>query len=94
MILFANDSGLAFRNKDVNELEISWIEILSSCVAGLLTTNWAFNFEILYFFTSKHEIKRAGCLKTCNNGISIKQIFKVSYLGCDLDENRSVNSWP
>ena len=91
----AEDSCLVFQRKDVIEIEKQLNrDFTNTCewfVDDRLSIHFGEDTKSL-LFASKHKIKKVPKLKINYKNIQMKQLSKVTYLGCILDETISGES--
>ena len=96
LFLYADNSALTFRHKDVHKIEHELNkDLANSCewfINNKLSIHLGEDKTKCIFFGSKLKLKNAGKLNITYNGIEIKQHSKGTYLGCLLDETMSGKS--
>ena len=90
LFLYADDSGLTFQHKDVHTIEHQlnkdFTNLCEWFVDNKLSIHLGEDKTKCILFGLKLKLENAGKLNTMYNGIKIKQYFKVTHLGCFLDE--------
>ena len=90
LLLCAEDSALTFQHKDVHKIEHQlnkdFVNLCEWFLDNKLSIHLGEDKAKCILFGSKLKLKKAGKLNITYNGIKIKQYFKVTYLGCLLDE--------
>ena len=90
LFLYVGDSGLTFQHKDVHTIEHQlnkdFANLCEWFVDNKLSIHLGEEKTKRILFGSKVKLKNPGKLNIMDNGIEIKQYFKVTYLGCLLDE--------
>ena len=96
LFLYADDSGLTFQHKDIHTIEHhlnkDFANLCEWFVHNKLSIHLGEEQTKCILFGSKLKLKNAGKLNIMYNGIEIKQYFKITYLGCLLDETISRKS--
>ena len=89
--LYADDSALFFAHKDASVIAERLSTELSNCKKWLVDNKLSLHVgktECL-LFGSKNRLKRAGDFRVFCEGMAVKRVFHVKYLGCYLDDNLS-----
>ena len=93
LFLYADDSGLAFQHKNINEinqkLNKDFHNLCLWFVDNKLSIHFGEDKTKCILFGSKRKIKNAGKLEISFNNIEIKQYSSLTYLGCILDDTMS-----
>ena len=96
LFLYADDFALTFQHKDVHKIEHQlnkeFVNLFEWFLDNKLSIHLGEDKAKCILFGSKLKFKKAGKLNITYNGIKIKQYFKVTYLGCLLDETMSGES--
>ena len=96
LLLYADDTCLTFRHKDITEIETVLNKNYSMLCDWFVDNKWSIHFgqdkTKSIFFGSKHKIKNSKPLTIQYNDTQIKQYSKVTYLGCIFDETLSGKS--
>ena len=93
LFLYADDSGLAFQDKDINKINQQLNKDFHNICNWFLDNKLSIHFgeakTKCILFGSKRKIKLAGKLDISYNNIDIKQHSSRTYLGCILDDTMS-----
>ena len=96
LVLYADDTCLVFRHKDIKTVEEHLNQDFSTLADWFIDNKLSVHFgedktkSIL--FSSKHRLKSIGQIDISYKDVKIKQHSKVTYLGCALDECLTVES--
>jgi len=96
LLLYADDSGLVFQDKDVKKIEYQLTQNFSNVCDWFVDNKLSIHFgedktkSIL--FSPLNKSKKVDKLNISYGDIKIKQYSKVTYLGCILDESLSEES--
>ena len=93
IFLYADDTCLLYQHKDLDqinkELPQNFFDIFDWFVNNKLSIHFGEDKTTFIFFYTKNKTKKIGTLEIKCGNINIKQYTKVTYLGCELDENMS-----
>ena len=93
LFLYADDPCLLYQHKDLDriskELTKNFCNICDWFVDNKLSIHFGKDKTKSILFSTKNKKKRIGTLEIKYGNINIKQYSKVTYLGCELDENLS-----
>ena len=93
LFLYADDTCLLYQHKDLDpinkELTKAFCNICNWFVDSKLLFHFGEDKTKSILFSTKNKRKKAGALQIKYGNINIKQYSKVTYLGCELDENLS-----
>ena len=96
LFFYANDTCLVFQSKNVKDIEKPLNEdiahICDSFVDNKLSIHFGEDKTKSILFTSKSKIKKLQKLEIIYTNIQIKQLSRVTYLGCILEETVSGES--
>jgi len=96
LLLYPDDSGLVFQDKDVKKIEYQLTQNFSNVCDWFVDNKLSIHFgedktkSIL--FSPLNKSKKVDKLNISYGDIKIKQYSKVTYLGCILDESLSGES--
>ena len=97
LFLYADDSCVVFQHKDINEIENQLnVDISKVCdwfVDNKLSIHFGEDKTESILFASKFKKKNIKKLHIKYGDIQIKQLSKVNYLGCLMDETMSGGSY-
>ena len=93
LFLYADDTWLLYQHKDLEqinkELTKNYCNICDWFVDNRLSIHFGGDKTKSILFSTKNKKKKIGILEIKYGNINIKQYSKVTYLGCELDENLS-----
>ena len=93
LFLYADDTCLLYLHKDLDqikkELTKHFCNICDWFVDNKLSIHFGEDKTKSILFSTKNKKKKIGTLEIKYVNINIKQYSKVTYLGCELDENPS-----
>ena len=93
LFLYADDTWLLYQHKDLEqinkELTKNFCNICDWFVDNRLSIHFGGDKTKSILFSTKNKKKKIGILEIKYGNINIKQYSKVTYLGCELDENLS-----
>ena len=93
LLLYADDSCLAFQHKHVTEIETHLNNDFSNLCEWFLDNKRSIHFREdktkFILFGTKRKLRKVGKLNIAYQGIDIKQNSQVTFLGCILDETMS-----
>ena len=93
LFLYADDTCLLYQHKYLDqinkELTKRFCNICDWFVDNKLRIHFRDDKTKSILFSTKNKKKRIGTLEIKYGNINIKQYSKVTYLGCELDENLS-----
>ena len=91
LFLYADDTCLLFQHKDLErikeELTKNFSNICDWFVDNKLNIHFGEDKTKSILFSTKNRKKKIGTLDIQYGDVKIKQYSKVTYLGCELDEN-------
>ena len=91
LLLYADNTCLLCQHKDVGqinkELTKNFCNICDWFVDNKLSIHFRDDKTKSILFSTKNKKKKTGTLEIKYSSINIKQYSKITYLGCELDEN-------
>ena len=96
LFLYADDTCLVYKHKDVKEIERNLNKNLSDVCDWVVDNKLSIHFgedkTKCILFGTKYRLNKASSLDIKYGGIHIKQYHTATYLGCLLDETLSGES--
>ena len=93
LFLYADDTCLLFQHKDLDRIKEELTKNFSNICDWFVDNNSSIHFgedkTKSMLFSTKTRKRKIGTLDIQYGGVKIKQYSKVTYLGCELDENLS-----
>ena len=93
LFLYAADTCLLFQHKDLDRIKEELTKNFSNICDWFVDNNSSIHFgedkTKSMLFSTKTRKRKIGTLDIQYGGVKIKQYSKVTYLGCELDENLS-----
>ena len=93
LFLYTDDTCLLYQHKDLDQINKELTQHFCNICGWFVDNKLGIHFGIYktkpILFSIKDKKKKIGTLEIKYGNINIKQYSKVTYLGCELDENLS-----
>ena len=93
LFLYADDACLLYQHRDLDKIKKELTKIFCNIFDWFVDNKLSLHFREgetkSILFSTKNKKKKIGILEIKYGNINIKQYSKVTYLGCELDENLS-----